>query len=94
MWAQLRLRVRLACWTTTLESWCAADAGHTVLVAQKKHPYKMREVMSLRSMARGTGLTVGTASIVIYALFVSVQLRRKVRRPPNDDSSGCRDRRH
>ena len=41
----------------------------------------MREVLSLRSMARGSGLTVGTASIVLYALVVSVQLRRKVRSP-------------
>ena len=39
----------------------------------------MREVLSLRSIARGTGLTVGTASIVLYAVGVSVQLRRKVR---------------
>jgi hypothetical protein len=52
------------------------DTG--ALPEQKKHPYKMREVMSLRSMARGTGLTVGGASIALYALVVSVQLRRKV----------------
>ena len=57
--------------------------GMLCWLAQKKHPYKMREVMSLRSMARGSGLTVGTGSIVLYALFVSVQLRRKVGPPSN-----------
>ena len=61
-------------------------------MAQKKHPYKLREVMSMRNILRGTGLTIGSSAILFYAIAISVQLRRKAR-PPLSRSplSGARD---
>ena len=58
--------------------------------AQKKHPYKLREVMSMRNILRGTGLTIGSSAVLFYAIAISVQLRRKAR-PPFSRSDVMRD---
>jgi hypothetical protein len=46
----------------------------------KRHPYKIREALQPRKMVRAGGWNAWSLPVAIYAVVVSVQLRRKVTR--------------
>ena len=52
------------------------EAAYTFL---KQHPYRLREALTMSKVGRATGITPWNMPLIIYAVLISVQLRRKVR---------------
>ena len=61
----------------------------------KKHPYRIRETFNVQKLLHHSGFgKVPMTALALYAVFVSYQLRSKVRRPPMNPTAArsCRSR--
>lgn len=51
------------------------EATYTFL---KQHPYRIREALKFGNISKSTGITAWNLPLILYALLISIQLRRKV----------------